>query len=159
TTQVINWARSSVRECDLARRLVHFSVQQRAMPKHLEPGLVLLRDEAVTEPSLADLQQLAVQVKDANYRVFVANGDVHVVSRALHLQDTDPFALFDKLKRSGAEGGLPKNLDASHSFYLGYEMCKAATAIALDKQYQQDESLNWGFLTRPESRHYLRPQP
>ena len=26
TTQVINWARSSVRECDLARRLVHHSI-------------------------------------------------------------------------------------------------------------------------------------
>ncbi|HXT61202.1 MAG TPA: DUF6513 domain-containing protein, partial [Pirellulales bacterium] len=29
TTQVINWSRSSVRECDLARRLVHYAVEQR----------------------------------------------------------------------------------------------------------------------------------
>ncbi|MEX0642369.1 MAG: DUF6513 domain-containing protein, partial [Pirellulales bacterium] len=36
TTQVINWARSSVRECDLARRLVYHSVRQRVLPKHLE---------------------------------------------------------------------------------------------------------------------------
>src|SRR6185436_15072153 len=37
TTQVINWARSSVRECDLARRLVHHSISNRVLPKHLEP--------------------------------------------------------------------------------------------------------------------------
>ena len=28
TTQVINWARSSVRECDLARRIVYYSISQ-----------------------------------------------------------------------------------------------------------------------------------
>jgi hypothetical protein len=38
-------------------------------------------------------------------------------------------------------------------------MCKAATALALGKQYQQDESLDWGFLTQEETRHYLRARP
>ena len=47
TTQVINWARSSVRECDLARRLVHHSIANRVLPKHLEPRLVMLRDRLV----------------------------------------------------------------------------------------------------------------
>jgi hypothetical protein len=31
--------------------------------------------------------------------------------------------------------------------------------MTLGKQYQQDEALDWGFLTRPEERHYLRAQP
>jgi hypothetical protein len=75
------------------------------------------------------------------------------------LHDSDPFLLFDRLRQSGPDGGLPKNLDAAHSFYLGHEMCKAATAAALGKQYQQDESLDWGLLTRQESRHYLRARP
>ena len=44
TTEVINWARSSVREIDLARRLVHHAVTRQTLPKHLEPGLVMLRD-------------------------------------------------------------------------------------------------------------------
>ncbi len=159
TTQVINWARSSVRECDLARRLVHQSIQHRVLPKHLEPRLVMLRDPAVIEPPPEDLDRLAREIKDANYRVFVSGGEVHVVSRELHLHDADPFLLFEQLRQSGPGGGLPKNLDAAHSFYLGYEMCKAATAAALGKQYQQDESLDWGFLTREESRHYLRSRP
>ena len=159
TTQVINWARSSVRECDLARRLVYHSVRHRVLPKHLEPRLVMLRDPAVVEPPAEDLERLARDVKDANYRVFVSGGEVHVVSRDLHLRGSDPFALFDELRQAGPGGTLPKNLDATHAFYLGYEMCKAATAMTLGKQYQQDEALDWGFLTRPEERHYLRAQP
>jgi dihydropteroate synthase-like protein len=159
TTQVINWARSSVGECDLARRLVHHSIQHRVLPKHLEPRLVMLRDPAVIEPPPEDLDRLAREIKDANYRVFVSGGEVHVVGHELHLQESDPFLLFDRLRQSGPDGGLPKNLDATHSFYLGYEMCKAATAATLGKQYQQDESLDWGLLTREESRHYLRPRP
>src|SRR4029453_11916172 len=42
TTQVINWARSSVQECALARALVYHSIAHRIPPKHLEPRLVML---------------------------------------------------------------------------------------------------------------------
>jgi len=129
------------------------------LPKHLEPRLVMLRDVAVSEPTADELERLAREIKDANYRVFVSGGEVHVVSRSLHLQGVDPFALFERLRQSGPDGSLPKNLDAAHAFYLGYEMCKAAIAMALGKNYQQDESLDWGFLTRPEERHYLRARP
>jgi dihydropteroate synthase-like protein len=159
TTQVINWARSSVRECDLARRLVYHSIWHRVLPKHLEPRLVMLRDAAVTQPSAEEFERLAREIKDANYRVSVANGEIHLVSRSLHLHGADPFTLFERLRQSGPDGGLPKNLDAAHAFYLGYEMCKAATAMTLNKQYQQDEALDWGFLTRDEARHYLRAKP
>jgi dihydropteroate synthase len=156
TTQVINWARSAVRECDLARRLVYHSIRHRVLPKHLEPRLILLRDPAVLELSEEEFQRLAQTIKDANYRVFAARGEVHLVSHDLHLHDADPFVLFEQLQRTGPDGGLPKNLDPSHAFYLGYEMCKAATALDLSKRYLQDESLDWGFLTHAESRHYLR---
>jgi dihydropteroate synthase-like protein len=156
TTQVINWARTSVLECNLARRLMHHSIRNHVLPKHLEPRLVMLRDPAILEPELNDLQRLAAEIKDSNYRVFAARREVHVVSHELHLHNADPFALFEELRHSGLAGALPKNLDASHAFYLGYEMCKAATAIALSKQYTQDEALNWGYLTREEQRHYLK---
>jgi dihydropteroate synthase len=156
TTQVINWARTSVRECDLARRLVYHSIRHHVLPKHLEPRLVILRDATVTQATDEDLDRLSVEIKDANYRIFAADGEVHVVSHALHLQDADPFALFERLRHSGPNGSPPANLDPAHAFYLGYEMCKAATAITLGKQYEQDESLDWGLLTRPEIQHYLK---
>lgn len=162
TTQVINWARSSVRECDLARRLMHYAVRHRVLPKNLDTSLVLLRDAGVTEPTPDELDRLANDIRDANYRIFTSGGMVHVVSRDLHLSHADPFVLCDQLLHSGPDGQPPKNLDAGHAFYLGYEMCKAATAIMLGKQYQQDEPLDWGFLTRAEPRHYLkheRPAP
>ena len=35
-------------------------------------------------------------------------------------------------------------------------MAKAMTAATLSKQYQQDQSLDWGYLTRPEKHHRLK---
>ena len=156
TTEVINWARSSVRECDIARRLVYHAVEQGVPPKRLERRLLTLRDDSLGELANEHLQQLAEQLKDSNYRVFVAGGELHVLSAGMHLAGSDPFELMKQLMASGPDGTLPKNLDPSHAFYLGYEMCKAATALTLGKQYQQDEPLDWGHLTREEQRHYLR---
>jgi hypothetical protein len=36
---------------------------------------------------------------------------------------------------------------------LGYEMAKAVTALTLDKDYRQDQALDWGHLTQPEIGH------
>ncbi len=159
TTQVINWARSSVRECDLARRLVYHAVTRRTLPKHVEPRLVALRDVHTLRHGPAALDRLAASIKDNNYRLFAEDGAIHLLSSHLHLSDADPFLLFDKLRATGPDGGGPKNLDASHAFYLGYEMAKAATALALGKDYRQDESLDWGFLTVPETSHRLGKKP
>ena len=149
TTQVINWARSSVRECDLARRLVHYAVRHHVPPKHWEPRLVTLRDPKLHEFGAAYLDQLAAQLKDHNYRLFAENGCLHLVSAGLHLEETDPFQLFDRLMAS-----QPKNVDPSHAFYLGYEMAKALTALTLGKDYRQDEALDWGHLTAEEQSHH-----
>lgn len=160
TTQVINWARSSVRECDLARRLVYHAVSRRTLPKHVEPRLVMLRDVRTLRHGSEALDRLSASIKDNNYRVFAEDGLIHLLSSHLHLADADPFVLFDQL-RATSSGSGPKNLDASHAFYLGYEMAKAATALALGKDYRQDEALDWGFLTVPETSHRLgkTPQP
>ena len=56
------------------------------------------------------------------------------------------FALFVAMSAS-------EPIDASHAFYLGYEMAKAATALTLGKDYTQDQALRWGFLTRAEESH------
>jgi hypothetical protein len=71
--------------------------------------------------------------------------------RDARLENADPFLLFEELL-----GRSPANLDASHAFYLGYEMAKAVTALTLGKQYRQDEALDWGFLTVPEESHRER---
>jgi dihydropteroate synthase len=151
TTQVINWARTSVKECDLARRLVHFAVTHKVLPKRLEPGLVMLRDPEVPAFGSEELGHLAGQIRDHNYRIFAEGGRLHLVSAGLHLANTDPYLLLEELLAA-----RPKNLDASHAFYLGYELAKAVTALTLGKEYRQDEALSWGFLTVPETSHRER---
>jgi dihydropteroate synthase-like protein len=147
TTEVINWCRSSVRELDLARRLMHFAVRQRVLPKHLEHDLVLLRDPKLREHGQATLDELAKQITDPNFRIFAERGLLHMMSRDLYLQGADPFALF-------AEALQKVAVDPAHAFYLGYEMAKAVTALTLGKNYVQDQALRWGFLTRPEKPHH-----
>ena len=151
TTQVINWARSSVEECEIARRLVRFAVDNNVPPKNLSTDLVALRDSRLLDFDDTQLDALAEQIKDNNYRIFADQQMVHLLGAKMHLQDADPFELFEQLQATD-----PSNLSPSHSFYLGYEMCKAITAITLGKQYTQDESLDWGHLTKSErNRHRL----
>ena len=49
TTQVINWARTSVGECHFGRQLVYHAVNNQVPPKHLESNLLMLRDEQIVE--------------------------------------------------------------------------------------------------------------
>lgn len=146
TTEVINWCRSSVRELDLARRLVHHACQQRVLPKRLEPDLVLLRDPKLREHGEEVLRELTAAVKDRNFRLFAERGLLHVLNSQMFLQGTDPFTLFDQMRKR-------EEIDPSHAFYLGYEMAKAITALTLGKNYVQDQALRWGFLTAPERSH------
>ena len=151
TTQVVNWARSAVRECDIARRMVCHAIDNRVPPKHLSEQLVMLRDPKVFQFRTEQIQQIADQIRDNNYRILAEDEQIHLLGSGLHLHGSDPFQIFDQLFAT-----LPSNLDASHAFYLGYEMCKALTAITLGKEYTQDEALRWGHLTREEkNRHRL----
>jgi dihydropteroate synthase-like protein len=151
TTQVINWAKSSVKECDLARRLVYYAIQHRALPKHIEPRLVPLRGETPKEFGSQALQQLANQIRDYNFRIFAEDGLLHALAGGHQLMGTDPFRLFEQM-----QSVAPKPIDAGHAFYLGYELAKAVTALTLNKEYRQDEALDWGYLTRPETSHRSR---
>jgi dihydropteroate synthase len=154
TTEVIHWAQSSVRECDLGRRLTYHAVEHRVLPKHIEPGLVPLRGDKPINVGPAELDRLAAEIKDNNYRIFADSGELHIIAAGMHLSGNDPFVLFEQLLARD-----PKNIDARHAFYLGYELAKAVTALTLSKEYQQDEALNWGYLTRGETSHRLKRQP
>jgi dihydropteroate synthase-like protein len=160
TTQVIPWARTSVRECDLARRLVYHAIRNHIPPKHCEPRLVTLRDPKVSDFGAVALAQLAQEIKDNNFRIFAEGGQIHLISAGLHLAEKDPFLLFERLTNPGFDGRTDSHplaqIDPGHAFYLGFEMAKAATALTLDKQYRQDEALDWGYLTVAEESHRLR---
>ena len=148
TTEVIHWARSSVRECDLARRLAWHAVTHRTLPKHVEPRLVTLRAGRPQAHGQETLERLAAAIRDPNFRIFAEGGVIHVVGAGIHEQSRDPFALFDRLAAVGRA-----DIDPGHAFYLGYEMAKAVTALTLGKDYRQDQALDWGHLTQPEIGH------
>jgi len=144
TTEVANGSRSSVHEFDIARRLVHHSIAYGIVPKKFDRRLVMLRDAKLYPLGETDLAELAAGLKDDNYRIVAERGEVHLMNGRLHLRGTDAFVMMAELLR------LDPTLEASHAYYLGYEMAKAVTALTLHKQYTQDRALNWGFLTRPE---------
>ncbi len=156
TTQVINWARTSVRECDVARRLARYAVEHGVPPKNLSDQLVMLRDPRLMEFGPEMLEQIASQIRDNNCRILVEGGLIHVMVAGHHLSGTDAYRLMQDL----LERGL-KNLDASHAFYLGHELCKAELAMHLGKHYEQDEPLRWGLLpptSSPRHRRIGKPQ-
>ena len=144
TTEVINWARSSVAELDFARRMVSYSLSNKVLPKHLDSRLVMLRDSQKNSMGAHNLLQLADSIRDRNYRIFVEAGEIHMMNHRGYWKARDAYILFEEILKSDAD------LDATHAFYLGYELAKAVTALTLDKQYRQDQALCWGMLTVPE---------
>ena len=151
TTSVINWARSSVRECAIARELVHFACSRRVPPKNLEQRLVMLRDPRVTEHSLEFLSSMATAIRDKNVRILNSGGEIHALSVGVHAHHRDPFEVMRQL----LDSDMGSSINPSHAFYLGFEMAKAMTANTLGKRYEQDQALDWGFLTVPEDHHRL----
>jgi dihydropteroate synthase-like protein len=149
TTEVIPWCRSSVRELDLARRLVFVACRDRMIPKRITSDLLLLRDPKVRARGIEEIQELAAHIKDHNLRLFLENGILYALNSRMCQGDVDPFALFSAIQER-------EPLDPSHAFYLGYELAKAVTARTLGKEYVQDRALRWGFLTVPETSHRAR---
>lgn len=146
TTAVINWARSSVRELDVARRLAHHAVVHRTLPKHLDSRLVMLRDPKVERFGPDNLAELQRRIRDPNWRIFAEDGLIYALNNTHFLSGNSPFELFDQMNV----------VDPGHAFYLGYEMMKARTALTLGKAYRQDQALEWGVLTEAEISHLAR---
>jgi dihydropteroate synthase len=140
TTEVIPWARGSVREIDIARRLMHYAVSQKTVPKRVDDRLVTVKDPRILEYTEAELRQLQREVTDANFRIFTDRDTITVFNLERFVRGTDIQDIFRQL---GVE-------EATHAFYLGKELAKARLAITLGKTYRQEGSLQWGYLTPPD---------
>ena len=140
TTEVIPWARGAVREIDVARRLMHYAVTQRALPKGVDDRLVTIKDPAILRYSEAELRELQAAVTDPNFRIFADRDAITVFNSERFVRGTDIQTIFDQLDVD----------DASHAFYLGKELAKARLAMELGKTYRQEGVLQWGYLTPAE---------
>ncbi len=148
TTEVIPWAHGAVREIDVARRLMHYAVTQKTLPKGIDNRLVTVKDARVLTYTEQELRELQAEVKDGNFRIFTDRDTITVLNNALFVRGTEIQEIFDQLGVS----------EAGHAFYLGKELARARLAVALGKTYRQEGQLDWGYLTPPEDprREHLR---
>lgn len=125
----------TVEEHDLARRIMFAARSDEALPRNYHPGLLQVHDRRPFPASIEDIEALAKEVRDTNFRIMTAPDGIHVFNSKGHFVAQDAFELFPKL---GVEA------DGPHAFYLGAELMKAEIAWRLGKRYAQDEPLFWG---------------
>jgi len=142
TTEVIPWAHGVVREVDIARRLMHHAVRQKALPKGVDDRLVTLKDPTILAYRETELRELQARVTDPNFRIFADRDVITVFNDELFVRGTDIQEIFARL---GVD-------EATHAFYLGRELMKAQLALTLGKNYRQEGALQWGYLTPPDDR-------
>jgi dihydropteroate synthase len=140
TTEVIPWARGAVREIDIARRLMHYAITERTIPKGIDDRLVTVKDPAPLTFTEAELRDLQRQITDPNLRIFADREAITVFNHDRFVRGTNVQEIFGAL---GVE-------EPTHAFYLGKELAKASLAVTLGKTYRQEGALTWGYLTPPD---------
>ncbi|MEQ8823596.1 MAG: DUF6513 domain-containing protein [Filomicrobium sp.] len=133
--QVSPHTRRTVEEHDAARRVMFRAREDNALPKGYGGGLMSLHDLRPFPMSPEEVTEAAKEIRDANFRIHASEDGVHIYNRFGHHSAEDPFDLYPKL---GVDD------DASHAFYLGFELAKAQIAHKLGKRYTQDRPLDWG---------------
>ena len=133
--QVSPHTRRTIQEHDAARRMMFAAREDGSLPKDYGSALLALHDRKPFPNTPSEIIELAAQVKDANFRIEVAEDGIHVYNREGHRVARDAMSLF-------AELGVDN--DGPHAFYLGTELMKAEMAWRLGKRYAQDSPLDWG---------------
>jgi dihydropteroate synthase len=139
TTEVISWARGAVRELDLASRLMHYALEKKLLPKHLDEGLLTIKDPPFKSFREDELRAMQKKVRDRNFRIFAGPECIYVFNNKVFVKGAEIQAIFDQLGE--VAGG--------QAFYLGRELQKASLALQLGKKYVQEQDLRWGYLSNP----------
>ena len=106
TTEVISWARGAVRELDIARRLMHYACRNKILPKHLNDGLITVKDPPFETFSEDELRAMKAKVRDRNFRIFADRNSIYVFNNHLFVKDTDIQRIFGQLKVEDAIAGV-----------------------------------------------------
>ena len=139
TTEVSPHAHTSVREVDIARRIMWAAKRDGNLPRRYHSGLMALKDRKPFPHTSEDVAETAAAIRDPSFRIQLTREGIHVYNRDGRQLSTDPFDLFP---------GLAVDDDASHAFYLGVELGRAQIAWQLGKRYLQDNELEWGAAVR-----------
>jgi dihydropteroate synthase-like protein len=127
TTEVIPWARGAVKEIDVARRLMHYAITQRTIPKGVDDRLVTIKDPSVLAYSEEELRALKDGITDPNYRIFADRDGITVLNKERYDHSADVARLDSLFARLGVDE------QATHAFYPGIELAKAGLAVTLGR--------------------------
>ena len=139
TTEVSPHAQTSVREVDIARRIMWAAKRDGNLPRRYHDGLMALKDRKPFPHTCEEVARTAAAVRDPSFRIQLTREGIHVYNRGGRQLATDPFEFWPE---------LAVNDDASHAFYLGVELGRAQIAWQLGKRYLQDNELEWGASVR-----------
>ncbi len=145
--QVSPHCRRSILEHDAARRLMYAAREEASLPVGISRALLCLRDRKPIVNTASDIAETAAMIRDANFRIEVAEDGIHIYNKSGELKADDPFALFPDLAVAD---------DGAHAFYLGYELARAEVAWRLGKRFVQDQPLDWGVAADRQSEDLLQ---
>jgi dihydropteroate synthase-like protein len=134
TTAVSPHAHRAVAEANVARRLMFAAKADGALPRGYTAALITTHDKKPFPQNLDDVQAVAANVRDPNFRVQITAEGVHVYNRDGLWSDPNPFRIYPNLQLDS---------DGSHAFYMGVELARAQIAWQLGKRYAQDNALDW----------------
>ncbi len=134
-TEVSEHCRNAIKEADISRKFMYKSYEYKMPPKELSSELLSLRDIKPFPYSTEELKDMAKDVKDKNYRIYVNNDGIHVFNNKSYIIEKNPADIYPKLDIKNDDG---------HAYYLGMELSRAHISFILGKRYEQDEYLKWG---------------
>ena len=133
--QVSGHCRNSIKETDMARKIMYFSKTNKRLPFRINEGLMTTSNRKPTRKSKKEISEIKNLIKDKNYRIFLSDKGINILNSEIQIEGIDPFEFYTSLN---------VEKDASHSFYLGVELARAQIAFQLGKNYDQDNELQWG---------------
>ena len=148
--QVSEHCKNSIRETDIARKIMYFSKKNQRLPFRVNDSLLCLSERKAKRISELEIKEIKSMVKDKNFRIFIGDNDIHVMNSEMHKTGKEPYDFYESMNVDD---------DASHAFYLGVELGKAQIAFQLGKNYDQDNELLWGVAQKEKKKDLLnRPK-
>ena len=145
--QVSEHCKNSIRETDVARKIMCFSKKNQRLPFRVSDKLMNMSERNLKRKSQKEISEIRSMIKDKNYRIILTEKSINLFNNEVIARGKDPYDFFDKIEVKG---------DSSHAFYLGVELARAQIALQLGKNYDQDNELDWGIAVKKKKLNPLK---
>jgi dihydropteroate synthase-like protein len=147
--QVSEHCKNSIKETDIARKIMHYSKINKRLPFRIDNSLMVTSERKPTRKTKKEIREIKDLIMDKNFRIYLGENGINVFNSQIHIVGSDPYRFYEELS---------VDEDASHAFYLGVELARAQIAWQLGKNYDQDNELLWGVASKSK-RQDLRKRP